>query len=48
MRGILNFDLIVGAFHMDEVAPKYTVAKSGATEAKELIVSNTEIRTGLI
>jgi DNA adenine methylase len=31
---------LFGAFHMDEVTLKYTVAKSVATEAKELIVSN--------
>ena len=39
---------LFGAFHMDEVTLKYTVATAGATDAKELIVSNREVRAGLI
>ena len=39
---------LFGSFHMDEVTLKYTVAKSEATEAKELIVSNRKASFGLI
>ena len=37
-----------GGFHIEEVTLKYTVAKQGGTEAKELIVSNREVKVGLI
>ena len=39
---------LFGSFHMDEVTLKYTVSKSEATEAKELIVSTREVSLGLI
>jgi len=36
------------AFHLEEVAVKYTVSRSESTEAKELIVSNREPRVNLL
>jgi DNA adenine methylase len=35
-------------FHMDEVRLNYSVASSGATKARELVVSNREVRAGLL
>ena len=39
---------LFGSFEIEEVSLKYTVAKSEATEAKELIVSNRAIKVGLL
>jgi DNA adenine methylase len=39
---------IFGAFHLQEVSLRYSVSAAGATEAKELIISNREVRTRLI
>lgn len=39
---------IFGGFHMDEVALTYSIAKSGSTEARELIISNREVQVGLL
>ncbi|MCG7520835.1 DNA adenine methylase [Ruegeria sp. Ofav3-42] len=36
------------AFHLEPVSLKYTVSQSGATDAKELIISNREVRTSLL
>ncbi|KIC43405.1 DNA methyltransferase [Ruegeria sp. ANG-R] len=36
------------AFHLEPVKLKYSVSKGGATEAKELIISNREVKTSLI
>jgi len=36
------------AFHMDEVRLNYSIAKEGGTEARELIISNREVRTYLL
>lgn len=35
-------------FQLDEVRLKYSVAKEGGTDARELIISNREVRTGLL
>lgn len=35
-------------FHMDEVRLNYSIAKEGGTEARELIISNREVRTSLL
>ncbi|MBL4769149.1 MAG: hypothetical protein JKY94_15815 [Rhodobacteraceae bacterium] len=39
---------LFGAFHFEEVTLKYTVSKSEATIARELIVSNREQRVTLL
>lgn len=39
---------LFGLFHLEEVALKYTVSRSESIEAKELIVSNKEVKTGLL
>jgi DNA adenine methylase len=39
---------LFGSFHVDEVTLKYTVAKSEATDAKELIISNRKRMISLI
>lgn len=38
---------LFGAFHMEAVQLTYTVAKSGAKQVSELIISNREVRAGL-
>ncbi|WP_412550643.1 DNA adenine methylase [Shimia sp. MIT910701] len=35
-------------FHIDEVRLNYTIAKSGGKKVQELIISNREVRTGLL
>ncbi len=37
-----------GAFHLDEVRLTYSISKEGSTAARELIVSNREVRLGLL
>jgi len=37
-----------GAFHIDEVRLSYTIAKTGGKKVQELIISNREVRTGLL
>jgi DNA adenine methylase len=39
---------VFGSFHMDEVELTYSVSRGKSTEAKELIVSNRQVRMGLI
>lgn len=39
---------IFGGFHMAEVTLTYSIAKAGGTEAQELIISNREVRVGLL
>lgn len=39
---------LFGRFHMDEVELTYTIAKAGAKQVKELIISNREVRAGLL
>lgn len=39
---------VFSAFQFDEVRLKYSVAQAGATDACELIISNREIKTGLL
>ena len=37
-----------GAFHIDDVRLSYTIAKTGGKKVQELIISNREVRTGLL
>lgn len=37
-----------GDFHLEGVRLKYSVARAGATEARELLISNRQIRTSLL
>lgn len=39
---------LFGGFHLEEVRLKYTVGREGAKEARELLVSNREVRTSLL
>ncbi|OLS48449.1 hypothetical protein [Rhodovulum sulfidophilum] len=39
---------LFGAFVIEEVRLNYSVSKSGATAARELIIANREVRMGLV